>query len=244
MNDPERILDGSVTNEVDSLSHDLLSSLSPTREEKDKVLGKVLSQAGLAAAAGAAVTTFSAEAGASGASGAAKAALAVQSSLGKWLLPLLVVVPVGAGVGYVSWSASSQAPSSREVTFPGEKTSALMKAPFHSDAPASPLPVEQGPLEPSDDAVPALPAEPESARIPPPALPSKESALREENRLVRVAREQWKAGQRDAALTTLAELSRRFPHGVLLQERAMLRASILKNPHPAPSTAHPAESQE
>ena len=233
MTDPKRILDGSATSEVDSLSRDLLTSLSPTNEEQEQLFGRVLSHVGLAAAAGAAASTVSAQAGASG---TAKAAFALKATFGKWLLPLLAAVPVGAGVGYLTLGTPSEPPRPPEAK---ASSSGTVTTENPSPLPTEePIPVMREPDTTQSQTDPAPP------RAQPSEISSKESALREENRLVRKAREQWKTGQSEAALATLSELSRRFPDGVLLQEREMLRATISKAPTSRGSRSRPADSSK
>lgn len=239
MEDPKRILDGSAINEVDSLSRDLLSSLSPTRDEQDRLLGKVLRHVGVAAALGTAAATVSTKAGASG---AAHAALAVPSTLGKWLLPLLALVPVGVGVGYLARGTLNEAPQSE-----GAERSVLAPTSPPSETPEPPSTEEKVSLPQINDAPPSPQADPATPRTQPSqpgSAPQKESALREEDRLVRIAREQWKSGQAEAALKTLAELSRKFPYGVLLREREMLRTSISKELSSADSPGHPSRGSK
>src|SRR5690606_36967566 len=236
MTDPKRILDDSATNDVDTLSRDLLTSLSPTKDEQERLFGRVLSHVGMAAAAGTAAATVSTQAGASG---TAKVAFAVKSSLGKWLLPLLAAVPVGAGVGYVALSNTSEPPPP-----PAVRTSPVVSKPVTTETPPPLLTDETTLILPKLDPAPSPPAEQAAPRVEPSAAPSKESALREEDRLVRKARDQWKAGQREAALATLSELSRKSPGGVLLREREMRGASIQSSPSLEYSPALPRDSSK
>jgi TolA-binding protein len=132
----------------------------------------------------------------------------------KWVL----VGALGAGaVGGAIWAADRSAP--RNAPPP---PAALVAAPAHSESKPAAAPQ-----------VVAAPAVVTAAAVEPPAAadhkstkPVRVNALAAEPPLLQVARAELRAGNLDAASDALQHLRRRFPRGVLNQERDVLRIEL------------------
>jgi len=116
-----------------------------------------------------------------------------------------------------------------------EGAAAPVEVPAVSPAAALPLAVEPQPSR-SGAAVATKPKPPSAVSAvaaPPSAAPAAESApevasrLREESALISLARGQLRAGHPQTALSTLEQARRKFPSGVLAQEREALTIEAL-----------------
>lgn len=254
MSDPKRLMnfsagDWGATDEVSAMGRELLGSLDPTPAERERVLGRVIASAGLMAGATATVA-LSAKAGAAGASQVATASLTAggMSLATKLGLFLLVAVPITATSAYWLVAAGAGEPAS---TSSAHSNSALpnslaVETPQDEGAGAEVPPTGRTPSEadsdfaqdPKRDDVAAselTSAQPRFTTSNPTASKSSSrasgasasSSLEEEDRLLRSARQMAKSGDTKAALAALHSLDQRFPQGVLLQERELLRISVL-----------------
>jgi TolA-binding protein len=123
---------------------------------------------------------------------------------------MAVAAPVAAGAIYVAKSSAPEpAPSSPVV--------------------AAALPAQKS--EPRESAqVQSQSAEPQAQKAPSAEKTDRgqQSAISEENRLLREARAASRAGDQAGALGTLKQLDKRFPGGALVQERELLRVQALR----------------
>ncbi|HVJ21001.1 MAG TPA: outer membrane protein assembly factor BamD [Polyangiaceae bacterium] len=208
MDDPKRLLELSGDDSAGALERELLSSLKPPLGARDAVWQRLAAPGVLLIGASAAGVTAAAKASAS--TGAvAGSSFFTTAKLG---ILLAVAAPVAAGAIYVAKSS----PPSPQPTAP--------VAAVVTPAPKS---------EPREEVVDVAPrAEPAEIAKAPSAERSSErerqSAISEENRLLREARAASRAGDAAGALATLRVLDRRFPGGALVQERELLRVQALR----------------
>ncbi len=118
---------------------------------------------------------------------------------------------VGGGVVAVLGARGGTSPAPRiETSAPGSVASA---------------PVVEAPQEPADASVAPV----ASATVPRRDGAAERGGLTEERALLEQARQQLAAGDASSALGTLERHSRRFPHGVLSEEREALAVQALVN---------------
>jgi len=242
--DPERLL--SITSEVDSLEHELLASLRDEQAPASVRRGAwqgiaaalVAAAPASAAAAGAAFGStgaLSASSGASSAgasaavsgtaggavaSGSAVAGGKLAAALGTKAAALLVtkwvlVGALGAGaVGGAIW-AVDRTDAPRNAPPP---PAALAAHP--ETKPAARQVVAAPPVVPAAAVEPPVAADHKSTK------PVRVNALAAESALLQSARAELRAGNLEGASDALQHLRRRFPRGVLNQERDVLRIEL------------------
>jgi hypothetical protein len=208
--DPKRLLEINGGNSADALERELLGSLRPNAESRDEVWRRLAAPGVLAIGASAAGVVAAAKASASTGAAATGTTFFSTAKLG---LVLALAAPVAAGAFYVA-SSSPAAP-------PSAAAPALVAT--------APSPDKAG-SEPAVAPQPPPPAEQEAAQGPAKVAerPAPESAISEENRLLREARTASRSGDAAGALSKLRVLDRRFPAGALLQERELLRVQALR----------------
>ncbi len=189
----------------------------PADADRERVRGKMLAAIG----AGAAATTAG-----TGAAHAAPSAPAAGLAVGLIKLALVVVgVAAVATIGYFALRSD------------GDRAPAQTPAPAiaqQQEPQPEPEPQPQLQPEPEPEPEPEIVMEPETAkpaRKPkkppasapepaPPAPPSAADSLKAERALLARATAALRAGDPDAALAALGEHQKKFPHGVLEEERA------------------------
>lgn len=245
MSDPERLLHRQPRDEVSALEQELLLRLEPTVHQKEQLLGSLMAQVTLTASAATATAALTSQAGAStglqaavsgtsvSASGAATSGAAVTlapgplaaggllSGLGlKATVAVFLAVPtLAAGSYFALTDSEKERPVARAVA----------QAPVEHPVQPDVLPEKE---ETATSAESPAPAQAEPGHAPKlGSAPARASAssLAVEDRLLRQARAKYKAGDHDGALSTLGILESRYPQGILVQEREVLRIAILKD---------------
>ncbi|MFO0642061.1 MAG: hypothetical protein U0183_22745 [Polyangiaceae bacterium] len=217
----------SLTPEDEDLLASARAGLEPTGEDQKRVRRAIAAQVALAASISTASAT--AGAGAAGASGTTVAAASGAGGLVKIVggFALLLSLGVGAGVLVTTRPAPPAAPSAAEVT-----SSPLTSSPSSPSSPSEPPPtvvasvdVSPPPPEPVETKPPAKPSQPPNVRPGPSA--TGEGSLGAETRLVRDATSALQRGDGAAALAALDEHARKYPQGVLSEERDAQRVLAL-----------------
>lgn len=256
MKDPRRLLDEATLTELERRTLLAARGAEPPAELVDELWTKLAATTGAAAAAtGAAASahhgTALAHAGASGKLAVLKA-LVLGAAVGTVTTGGAVAVshvvsaehrePRGAGAEPRVTSrprpaaqprelAPSPAPPERgatppEAQLPSAPTAAVSVAASGAPAASNIRPAAQSPAvppepSPSQNAVAAFQGSASSAEAP------GRLAGKDEARLVGVAREMLTRGDPTSSLATLNEAARRYPHGILQQEREALTISAL-----------------
>ena len=195
--------------------------LEPTAADRARLRRSIAAQiAGIA-------TVTATTVGASGASAgsAAGGTAAVAGAAGSGLVAKVVVgaIAISLAVGLGAMVARDRDPAVAPMTAAGSGTSAAKQAPV---VPAAPAP--SGPtLEATEPAPPAPPAAPPPVARPVASKAATEGELTVETRLLASATEASRNGDPRAALTLLDEHRRRFPRGVLAEERDASRVFAL-----------------
>lgn len=211
---------------------DLLASaraeLDPSAEDKKRVRGALAAQIGLVASMSA--TSATAGAGATGATGTAIAAASGAGTLTK-IAGVFAIVALTSGIGAGAYVATRPEPAVL-APIPVETGA----APAASSAVAVPptltttAPINPPPVETTSAALPTkTPPKAASASAAATASPHAEGSLSAETHLVRDATSALQRGDGTAALASLDEHARRFPHGVLSEERDAQRVLALCN---------------
>lgn len=190
----------------------------PSRDARDRVRRRLALRLGAAAGLGAA--------------GAATKTAAAMTLTTKVLLSIALVGAIGVGGAAIGIASRSHAPAATASgTAPGVATSAgLASPPLPVAAPLSSEPATAPEPEPSaSSAAPTLPTPPAprvgragalgTTRAPSDAPATPAEALAEETRLLREANAATRAGDTARARALLDEHARRFPRGVLAEER-------------------------
>lgn len=211
----------------------------PSSARRERVKGRVLVALGGGATAAGTVSSV-AEAASSALSGgtvggALGGGVGVKSLLGTSLL-VWFATGIGAGVGVGGLGAIAQRVSRQEVRAPRPPVATVAepasRAPSVEPARDATPPAarELAPAVdlPSHDSRPNTPARPPSATAEAPAAPpapvsADATSMSEEASLLQSAQRALAAGQAPKALATLAEHERRFPGGVLAEERRVAK---------------------
>lgn len=210
---------------------DLLASarvgLEPTSDDKKRVRGAIAAHVGLAASLSS--TAGAAGAGAASTTGTTVAAASSAGGLGK-ITMVLAALAITAGVGVGGFVATRPEVPRAPVAAPVETTSPPV---------LGPAPVERAPLA-ATPPVPSATSEERTGpkappKVPPHATvsvtstapPANESSLSVETHLVRDATAALQRGDAAGALAALEDHARRFPHGVLAEERDAQRVLAL-----------------
>jgi hypothetical protein len=231
--DPERLL--SRTSGAGALERELLSSLcaeAPPDGAREAawhgLAGRIGALSVVAAAASPIASTAVPDAASVGGSATAKSAAQLAAFVPKALLSkVIAIVGLGALTSAGVWlAARGEAVKSSEYHAEPARTS---RAPAPVLAPPLPSPTVAE-LAPSACVGAACsPAEPAPAlsvrRAPTDA--ERTSLLNRESALLIQARAELRAGRVSGARATLTELETRFPHGMLGQEREVLRIELL-----------------
>jgi hypothetical protein len=191
----------------------------PDDEQRSRV-GRALG-ARLGIAGGAIATTTAAGAAKAGAGLAAPTLL----TAAKWVGAILLAGSIGA-VGATRFREERGAPRPA----PAASVPVAPPVPLAREAPAAvqDAPREEGPPSASVAPPQTAPAPGPVRRSPPTTRESTPTAaVAEEARLVRQARDSLRSGDAAAALRLLDEHARRFPDGVLAEERSAERVSAL-----------------
>ena len=234
----------SLSPEDEALLSGAREGLEPTRDDRRRIRAGVAAQLGLvatvtAASAGAssassvvglssaaATTTALGAAGGAG-TGAAAAALTTTTgvTVAKALGSLLFLAALGGGALYFSRDEPPASAPSAAKTVTAPSTSVEDRG----VAPTPPIlaePLAAATAESSAPVVATAPAAPKHSSKVAPAEPA-EGALTVETRLVSDARTAARAGDSSRALALLEQHARRFPGGVLAEERDAERAVLL-----------------
>ena len=187
----------------------------PRSGERERVRARVLA----AIAAGAATSAAGGKAAASAAGGGGAAGGAVTI---KMALLAIAVAGVAAGA-YVGLRSKSSGPAPVAVPEP-EPAPSIAPPPVE---PTTPAVVDEA-IEIAAEDVPDVPSARPHPRKPerPPAL-SPADSLREERALIARASDALRAGDARAALKAVSEHQRRFPDGLLIEERSAARVQAL-----------------
>jgi hypothetical protein len=210
---------------------DLLASaraeLDPSAEDKKRVRGALAAQIGLVASMSA--TSATAGAGATGATGTAIAAASGAGTLTK-TAGVFAIVAITSGIGAGAYVATRPRPAVvapipvETGAAPASSSAVSVPPPLTTTAPVTPPPVEttSAALPPTKTPSKAASAS-AAATVSPPA----EGSLSAETHLVRDATSALQRGDGTTALASLDEHARRFPHGVLSEERDAQRVLAL-----------------
>ncbi len=202
----------------------------PSPAQREQVRRGLVAAMGGAAALSGAAAPAAASALASGATAAPGAVAPLLAGSGILVAKVVVVVALaGAAIGGGALLyTSSRSPAAHRISAPSAEARASL--PSAGASPSRPQSAPGPSMGSASSELPARPA-PTIVHAPPAAAPSTEdvpvSTLESETLLVRAADASLRAGDPATALTLLDEHARRFPRGVLEEERAEERVLAL-----------------
>jgi hypothetical protein len=151
---------------------------------------------------------------------------AVAKSAG--LAGVLKVTAAGVALAGASWVVTDALLPAQPVTAPiASVAPAPRPSPPIPSRPLAPVPPAQIATAPPPVAIVSPPPQPPRVTTPAPTTPAPQSSLREESRLLEGARDALRRGDVQGALAALDAEGKRFPNGVLDQERRTLLVGAL-----------------